>query len=197
MVCPTYDLKRKSVEVSSKSVAFNLFVQSRRYRNFSSKSPPHLPTTLVLTKILLSFEIISMLMKQRLSFVSTKRTKKTKAIALVKTTLFISKSSWLQPGLWSRKKLLCEKFWMLAAGTGARNLSLGSTVLIPNTVNLAPGYYLQVFKAGCKSVSLRLLAFPPVLFISRRLRYLLRMCSTWLKLAQKHISSETSVVILA
>jgi len=55
----------------------------------------------------------------------------------------------------------------------------------------------KFFKAGCKSVSLSLMAFPPVLFISRLLRYLLRMCSTWLKLAQQHISSETSVVILS
>jgi len=29
------------------------------------------------------------------------------------------------------------------------------------------------------------MAFPPVLFMSRRLRYLLRMCSTWLELAQQ------------
>ena len=42
---------------------------------FLKNHPPTLPTTLVLTKILSSFEIISMLMKQRLSFVSTKTNK--------------------------------------------------------------------------------------------------------------------------
>jgi len=39
--------------------------------------------------------------------------------------------------------------------------------------------------------------FPPGLFMSRRLRYLLLMCSTWFELAQRHISSETSVGRLA
>jgi len=43
-----------------------------------------------------------------------------------------------------------EKFLMPGAGDGARNLSFGSTVLVPTTANLAPGFYLQVFKAGCK-----------------------------------------------
>jgi len=36
-------------------------------------------------------------------------------------------------------------------------------------------------KAVCKLVSLSCMAFTQVFFMSRRLRYLLRMCSTWLK----------------
>ena len=42
-------------------------------------------------------------------------------------------------------------------------------------------FYLYVFEAGCKLVSLIRVAFPTVLLMSKRLRYLLRMCSTWLK----------------
>ena len=76
-------------------------------------------------------------------------------------------------------------------------MSFGSTVLVPTTANLAPGFICRFFKAGCKLVSLSGLAFPPVLLMSRRLLYLLRMCITLLKLAQQHISWETSVVILA
>jgi len=79
---------------------------------------------------------------------------------------------------------------------GTRNLRFGSTVLVPTTANLVPGFYLQVFKAGCKLVSFNRMVFPPALFMLRRLRYLLRVCSTWLKLAQQHISWETSVVTL-
>jgi len=56
---------------------------------------------------------------------------------------------------------------MSGAGTGARNLSFGSTVLVPTTVNLAHGFYLQVFEAGCKLVSFSFIAFLPVLFMSR------------------------------
>ena len=37
------------------------------------------------------------------------------------------------------------------------------------------------FKAVCKLVSLSCMVFPQVLFMSRRLRYLLRMCSARLK----------------
>ena len=51
-------------------------------------------------------------------------------------------------------------------------------------------------KAGCKLVSFSCMAFPPVLFMSRRLWYLLRMCSTCLKLAQQHVLWESSVEIL-
>ena len=39
----------------------------------------------------------------------------------------------------------------------------------------------NVFKAGGKLVSLSHMAFPRLLFTSRRLRYLLRMCGAWLK----------------
>ena len=39
--------------------------------------------------------------------------------------------------------------------------------------------FASFFKAGCKLVSLSRMTFPPVLFMSRRLRYLLRMCRTW------------------
>jgi len=39
---------------------------------------------------------------------------------------------------WSRS----EKIWMPG---GARNLSFGSTVVVPTTANLAPGFYLQVY----------------------------------------------------
>jgi len=56
-----------------------------------------------------------------------------------------------------------------------------------NYCEFCPWLYLQVFKAGCKLVSLSRMGFPPVVFMSRRLRYLLRMCSTWLKFAQQHI----------
>jgi len=82
-------------------------------------------------------------------------------------------------------------------GAGVRNLSFGATVLVPTTVNLVHGFYLQVFEAGCKLVSFSRIAFLPVLFVSRRLRYLLCMCNIWLKLTQQHILWETSVVILA
>jgi len=40
---------------------------------------------------------------------------------------------------WSRS----EEFCML--GAGDKNLSFGSTVLVPTTANLAPGFYLQIF----------------------------------------------------
>jgi len=36
--------------------------------------------------------------------------------------------------------------------------------------------FARFFKAVCKLVSLSLLALPPVLFMSRRSRYLLRVC---------------------
>ena len=52
-----------------------------------------------------------------------------------------------------------EKVWMPLVGV--QNLSFGSTVLVPTTANLAPGFYLQVFKAGCKLVSFSRIAFPP------------------------------------
>jgi len=42
-------------------------------------------------------------------------------------------------------------------------------------------FICKFFKAVCKLVSLSCMAFLQVLFMSRRLRYLLRMCSTWLK----------------
>jgi len=76
-------------------------------------------------------------------------------------------------------------------------MSFVSIVLVPTTANLARGFYAQVFKAGCKLVSFSRMAFQPVWFMSRRPRYSLRMCSTWLKLAQQHISGETSSAILA
>jgi len=47
-----------------------------------------------------------------------------------------------------------------------------------------PAFYLHCFKAGCKLVSLSRMAFHQSMLMSRRLRNLLRMCSTWLKLAQ-------------
>jgi len=53
------------------------------------------------------------------------------------------------------------------------------------------------FKADCKLVTFTRLAFLPVLFMSKRWQYLLRICSTWLKLAQQHISWESSVTTLA
>ena len=136
--------------------------------------------------------------------------------------LVISKSSRFQPGLWSRSQKnlnggagarngagarmveperecwsRSEKCRMLAAGAGTRNLSSGSTVLVPISATLPLAFICKFFKAGCKSVSSSRMAFPPVLYMSRRLRYLLRMCSTGLKLAQQHMSSETSLVILA
>jgi len=70
-----------------------------------------------------------------------------------------------------------QKFWMPGAGAGARNWSFGSTVLVPTVANLAPDFYLQFSRAGCKLVSLSHMAFPPVLFMSRRLQYLLSRCS--------------------
>jgi len=45
--------------------------------------------------------------------------------------------------------------------------------LIPTNANLAMVFIARFFKAGCKLVSLSRMAFPPVLFMSGRLRYLL------------------------
>jgi len=78
-----------------------------------------------------------------------------------------------------------RRIWM--PGAGDRNFSFGSTVLVPTTANIALGFYLQVFKAGFNSVSLSRMALPAVLFMSRRLWYLLGTCSSWVKLAQQHI----------
>ena len=50
------------------------------------------------------------------------------------------------------------------------------------------------FKAGCKVVSLSLMAFPPDLFMSRRLRYLLRVVLVR-KFAQQSTSWEATVII--
>ena len=52
------------------------------------------------------------------------------------------------------------------------------------------------FWSRLQLVSFSRIAFLPVLFVSRRLRYLLCMCNIWLKLTQQHILWETSVVIL-
>jgi len=48
-------------------------------------------------------------------------------------------------------------------------------------------FICKYFKAGSKLASLSRIAFPPVLLMSRRLRYLLRICRTLSKLAQQHI----------
>ena len=54
--------------------------------------------------------------------------------------------------------------------------------LLPAAVNLAPGFLsISFFKAGWKLVSSSRITVPPVLFMSRRLRYLLRVRSTWQK----------------
>jgi len=54
--------------------------------------------------------------------------------------------------------------------------------VVPTTANLGPGFLsVSFFKAGYKLVSLSRMAFPSVLFISWRLRYLLRMCSILVK----------------
>jgi len=47
-------------------------------------------------------------------------------------------------------------------GAGAKNMSFGSTVLVPTTANLALGFYLQVYSmqvANCSALSR--MAFPP------------------------------------
>ena len=87
-----------------------------------------------------------MLMKQWLSFVSTKTNKQNEGNCFGKSNV-IHFQKQLVPtrSVEPEKNQLCEKFWMLGAGTEARNLSFGSTVLIPTTANLAPGCSLQVF----------------------------------------------------
>jgi len=67
--------------------------------------------------------------------------------------------------------------------------------VVPTTANITLGFLsVSCYKAGCKLVSISHFH----LFMSRRLQYLLRMCSTWLNwnLAQLHASWETSVVII-
>jgi len=53
---------------------------------------------------------------------------------------------------------------------------------VPTNANLAAGVYIQAFWKQVASWStFKSCGVSPVLFMSSRLRYLLRMCSTWLK----------------
>ena len=54
-----------------------------------------------------------------------------------------------------------------------------SKTVCPATANLALGFLSKFFlrQAGCKFVSFSRMAFPPVLFMPRQLRNLLRTCT--------------------
>jgi len=99
----------------------------------------------------------------------------------------------------------CQKilFWFENIFSAANEISSGSLVSTNqneikciwriNVIHLKKSSWYQqmrtlrwclsasFFKAGRKLVSLSHMAFPRVLFTSRRLRYLLRMCGVWLK----------------
>ena len=96
---------------------------------------------------------------------------------------------------WHKKKqkktnaiAFAEKMWFIS-----------KKQLFPTTANPAFGFSsVSFFKAGCKLASLSRMAFPSILFMWRRLRYLLRVCSSLLgwNFAQQHTSWGSPVVWL-
>jgi len=184
LVGHTYDLKRKSVEVSSKSVAFNLFVQSRRYRNFSSKSPPHLPTTLVLTKILLSFEIISMLMKQRLSFVSTKTNKENEGNCIGKNNVIhfqkqLVATRAVEPEKTTLRKILDACSWNRSPKFEFRFHSPDSNYCEPCPWILSASFLsrLQIGQLKSSGISAGLIHLKTIAVFITHVQYLVESCS--------------------
>jgi len=58
-------------------------------------------------------------------------------------------------------------------------LLISKKQLIPTDASLAVVFVCKLSKSSCKLVSLNEVS--PILFMSRRLRYLLLVCSTWQK----------------
>ena len=70
------------------------------------------------------------------------------------------------------------------AGSGARNLSFGSTVLVPTSANLVPGFYLQVFQSRLQigqlksyGVSTGLIHIKTIAVFITHVQYLVETCS--------------------